>query len=241
MNLISTVSSSRNSSTDDDDDDDVEMFLSSDGSRECGIAGICAFYYALVRFIEYHKQTGGVCRGVPPVLLSTVSALGCLYTMQRTCSKKFTADFVAYFDNAVTFLGDWMSLFLLPSLVLLPNALTKIKGGVNSRLLVKYVGIQFILWSFSITSTAFLYRLLDNGGIGSSTSSASRISIDNHVQTQPQQQQPQSQQPQQEAELEVKRRKEQQQRKLITFWGVVLIFFYSRIKSCTTPALMSTR
>ena len=132
-----------------------ELFGPEDRSKELGIAGIFLYYHALVALMERNPRF----QVLPPVLVSTLSVLAGLGLLRGTLGAEVAADIVAYFDPAVQFLGNHMSLWLVPPLVLLPNAVQKIPN-TKAVVWIKLIFVHFSLWALSVTGATLLAKLL---------------------------------------------------------------------------------
>lgn len=128
--------------------------FSSDGNKEIGFLAILAWHHGIAKLAARQKIS------VPPVLLSTVSMLAGLCVIKKVSGRETTDQIVKFFDPSVDFLGTWMSLWLVPSLVLLPNALRKIEKA-DHIMWLKLIITHFILWYGSTLGTAKLYELIE--------------------------------------------------------------------------------
>lgn len=161
-----------------------EELYDTDGSREIGVIAIAAWHHGIAKLAAKHQVQ------VPPVLLSTLGMLVVLCILKGVLGKGSSRKVVNFFDPSVGFLGDWMALWLVPSLVLFPNALKTVEqpaeGGSGSgsgsavTMWVKLIIVHFILWCLSTTGTAKLFELVEkalppprNVSTGSSSSSSS--------------------------------------------------------------------
>lgn len=131
----------------------TELF-SVDGNKEIGFLAILAWHHGIAKLANRMQLS------VPPVLLSTVGTLIGLTAIRAVSGKDTTDHIVKYFDPSVDFLGTWMSLWLVPSLVLLPNALQKIEKS-DRTMWVKLILTHFILWYASTLGTAKLYEMIE--------------------------------------------------------------------------------
>lgn len=129
--------------------------FSNDGRKEIGFLAIVAWHHSIAKLAARNKVS------IPPVLLSTISTLVGLSLIRKVKGKGSTDRIVEYFDPSVEFLGTWMTLWLVPSLVLLPNALQKIKTPDRSMWL-KLIITHFVLWCGSTVGSAKLYELIQN-------------------------------------------------------------------------------
>lgn len=133
--------------------------FSSNGHKEIGFLAILAWHHGIAKLATRQKIS------VPPVLLSTISMLVGLCAVKQVSGRETTDQIVKFFDPSVDFLGTWMSLWLVPSLVLLPNALRKIEKA-NHVMWVKLIITHFILWYASTLGTAKLYELIEKKSNG---------------------------------------------------------------------------
>jgi hypothetical protein len=133
--------------------------FSSDGHKEIGFFAILAWHHGIAKLAARQKIS------VPPVLLSTISMLLGLCVVKKVSGRETTDQIVKFFDPSVDFLGTWMSLWLVPSLVLLPNALRKIEKA-DHVMWVKLIITHFILWYASTLGTAKLYELIERKSNG---------------------------------------------------------------------------
>jgi LrgB-like family len=133
--------------------------FSSDGHKEIGFLAILAWHHSIAKLATRQKIS------VPPVLLSTISMLVGLCVVKKVSGRETTDQIVKFFDPSVDFLGTWMSLWLVPSLVLLPNALRKIEKA-DHVMWVKLIITHFILWYASTLGTAKLYELIERKSNG---------------------------------------------------------------------------
>lgn len=115
-----------------------ELFGPSDRSKEIGIAAIFLYYHSIVALAERNSKFATL----PPVLISTLSVLAGLGLLHGALGAEATADIVSYFDPSVQFLGNYMSLWLVPPLVLLPKAVRKIPDA-GSIVWIKLVFVHF--------------------------------------------------------------------------------------------------
>ena len=115
-----------------------ELLGPADRSKEVGLAAIFLYYHSIVALCEANPKYAVL----PPVLISTLSVLAGLGLLRGTVGPEVTKDLVAYFDPSVQFLGNYMSLWLVPPMVLLPSAVEKIP---NAKVLtwVKLVLVHF--------------------------------------------------------------------------------------------------
>ena len=127
--------------------------FSADGNKEIGVLAIMAWHHGIAKLAARHKIV------FPPVLLSTISTLISLIAVRAVKGKETTDQIVKFFDPSVDFLGTWMSLWLVPSLVLLPNALRTIKRA-DRTMWFKLVITHFALWYCSTAGTAKLYEMI---------------------------------------------------------------------------------
>ena len=137
-----------------------EEIYNTDGSREIGVVAIAAWHHGIAKYAAQHKIP------IPPVLLSTLGMLVVLCIIKGLGGKGASNKVVNYFDPGVGFLGDWMALWLVPSLVLFPNALKTVEqpsGGASSvaQMWVKLIVVHFLLWCLSTVGTAKLFELVE--------------------------------------------------------------------------------
>ena len=137
-----------------------EEIYDTDGSREIGVVAIAAWHHGIAKYAAQHKIP------IPPVLLSTLGMLVVLCIIKGLGGKGASSKVVSYFDPGVVFLGDWMALWLVPSLVLFPNALKTVEqpsGGASSvaQMWVKLIVVHFVLWCLSTVGTAKLFELVE--------------------------------------------------------------------------------
>ncbi len=224
----------------------IPDILSKDHSKEVGIAIISAWYYA---FNALNKRYTFL-RTVPSVLTSTIAAWISL-NMLKLCSKQrqinvdtdvatssLADDVSNFFDPAVTFLGDWMSLWLVAPCVLLPRAIQNVQirrggRGVWVRALLVHLG----LWLGTTCLTATVFDKIDkkycnqpihslSEGTCSEKVSASELALTEEPSA--------PEQPQDTMDKKVR---------LIRFWGVITASFYAAAAGGvmnTGPALAST-
>ena len=107
-------------------------------SKEVGIAAIFLYYHAIVAIVERNQKYAPL----PPVLVSTLSVLAGLGLLRGSLGPETTAELVAYFDPSVQFLGNYMSLWLVPPMVLLPGAIEKIPNA-KAVVWVKLILVHF--------------------------------------------------------------------------------------------------
>ena len=122
---------------------------------------------------------------------------------------------VSFFDPGVGFLGDWMALWLVPSLVLFPNALKTVEqpsGGASSvaQMWVKLIVVHFILWCLSTVGTAKLFELVEKA-----LPPPRNASVPVAIPSQP------------TATATTAAQRTAKQMKLIRFWGVVTASMYA--------------
>ena len=128
--------------------------FSNDGRKEVGFLAIVAWHHSIAKLAARNQIS------IPPVLLSTISTLLGLSLIRKIKGRESTDRIVEYFDPSVEFLGTWMTLWLVPSLVLLPNALQKIKTP-NRSMWLKLIITHFVLWCGSTVGSAKLYELIE--------------------------------------------------------------------------------
>ncbi|CAM9892112.1 unnamed protein product [Pylaiella littoralis] len=104
---------------------------------------------------------------LPSSLVSMVCAF-ILLKVYESSSGKEEADKVAnYFGRAVEHLGKWMPLYLAPPLIVLPNALSEVKGAA---MWARLGGVHVVGWILSILSTAAIAKATQNAsGAGEPT------------------------------------------------------------------------
>ena len=145
--------------------------FSSDGRKEVGFLAIVAWHHSIAKLAARNQIS------IPPVLLSTISTLVGLSLIRKINGRESTDKIVEYFDPSVEFLGTWMTLWLVPSLVLLPNALQKIKTP-NRSMWLKLIITHFVLWCGSTVGSAKLYELIEgNTGRKSSRDNGGNSSV----------------------------------------------------------------
>ena len=145
--------------------------FSSDGRKEVGFLAIVAWHHSIAKLAARNQIS------IPPVLLSTISTLVGLSLIRKIKGRELTDRIVEYFDPSVEFLGTWMTLWLVPSLVLLPNALQKIKTP-NRSMWLKLIITHFVLWCGSTVGSAKLYELIEgNTGRTSSRDNGGNSSV----------------------------------------------------------------
>ena len=152
----------------------VNDLISSDGKKEIGFLAIVAWHHSIAKLAARQKIP------FPPVLLSTIGALLGLTLVREIGGKESSDNLVEYFDPSVDFVGTWMSLWLVPSLVLLPNALRKIEGA-NKSMWVKLIITHFVLWCGSTVGSAKLYELLESRSTANSSEVNNSISAINSI------------------------------------------------------------
>ena len=144
--------------------------FSTDGNKEIGFLAILAWHHSIARLATRHKIV------FPPVLLSTISTLVSLIAIRAVKGKETTDQIVKFFDPSVDFLGTWMSLWLVPSLVLLPNALRQIERA-DRTMWFKLVITHFALWYCSTAGTAKLYEIIKGKSTAICSSETSSLSL----------------------------------------------------------------
>lgn len=139
-----------------------EELYNTDGSREVGVVAIAAWHHGIAALASKHNVP------VPPVLLSTIGMLVVLCIIKGVGGKGASGSFVTFFEPGVGFLGDWMALWLVPSLVLFPNALQTVErpggnggGDSDAVMWVKLIVVHFLLWCLSTAGTAKIFQLVE--------------------------------------------------------------------------------
>jgi hypothetical protein len=136
------------------------------------VIAIAAWHHGIAKLAAKHQIL------VPPVLLSTLGMLVVLCIIKGVFGKGTSGKVVNFFDPSVGFLGDWMALWLVPSLVLFPNALKTVEqpaegsGGAVS-MWVKLIVVHFLLWCLSTVGTAKIFELVEKALPPSNISSSS--------------------------------------------------------------------
>ena len=161
---------------------------------------------------------------------------------------------VRYFDPSVSFLGNWMSLWLVPPLVLLPNAIKKVGRGVDGRgkgpsaaVWMRVAVVHFGLFVVTNIVSASIYRAID--GPSPQVEVASTVSVTAIASTSIAASEDSVSESEEEAAAAVvvavaavAEEKRQKQLKIMKFWGGVTIAFYAAAgvgkgAISTTPAL----
>ena len=115
-----------------------ELFGPADRCKEIGLAAIFLYYHSIVALVERNPKYGAL----PPVLISTLSVLAGLGLVHSTVGPEVTAELVEYFNPSVQFLGNYMSLWLVPPMVLLPSAISRIPNA-KAVTWVKLIVVHF--------------------------------------------------------------------------------------------------
>jgi len=129
--------------------------------REAGVILITLYHYGVAGIVKRTKFS------IPPVLASIIGILVSLGILKTLKGKEYTDEIIFYFDPSVSWLGDWMPLWLAPPLVVLPNALLNV-SGTNAQIWLKLVLAHILCWVITVTGTSKLFRIFNR--LGSNTS-----------------------------------------------------------------------
>lgn len=192
------------------------------GEREIGVGLVTAYHYFICRIVK----NSGI--QIPPVLVSVLSTLVSLGVIRVIKGKETTDNIILFFEPSVNWLGNWMTLWLCPPLVVLPNALMTVKGS-SASCWIKLALVHFISWIITMIGASKIYRILNKDG---------NIFLNRHSNSIIEDSPPVILDPNAAQNL---RRKKQIQ--LLKFWGAVAVGFYTA--SCVgvcppAPALAST-
>jgi len=192
------------------------------GEREIGVGLVTAYHYLICRIV---KNSG---LQVPPVLVSVLSTLVSLGVIRVIKGKETTDRIILFFEPSVNWLGNWMTLWLCPPLVVLPNALMTVKGSSTSCW-IKLALVHFISWVITVIGTSKIYRILNKDG---------NIFINRHSNSIIEDTPPVIPNPQATQNIRLKK-----QIQVLKFWGAVAVGFYTA--SCVgvcppAPALAAT-
>jgi hypothetical protein len=229
------------------------LFEHEDYKKEVGIALIMFYFHATKRLLQARPSL----KSIPPVLMSTVTALAGLNII-NVVAPQHLQKILRYMDPSVAFLGNWMSLWLVPPLVLLPRAVRGIPRA-SASMWIRLALTHFGLFVGSTVVAAAVYKRVDRfcNGNGDSTSSSSNnipaamvlrgssnydeLDADDDVRGLVQGLEQELQQEQAQAAVMSRREKEM---KLLRFWAAVAAGFYAAagagVVSGTAPALTAT-
>ncbi|CAM9154280.1 unnamed protein product [Ectocarpus sp. 12 AP-2014] len=96
---------------------------------------------------------------LPSSLVSMVLAFILLKAYESSKGKEEADKVADYFGPAVEHLGKWMPLYLAPPLIVLPNALSEVKGAA---MWARLGGVHVVGWALSILSTAAVAKATQN-------------------------------------------------------------------------------
>lgn len=192
------------------------------GRKEVGIVAIFLWFHGIKRAMD----RSDVKIPVPPVLMSILGALGGLGLTHAMEGQEGVDSLINYFTPSVDFLGNYMALWLVPPLVLVPKAASSLKESSPS-MWAKTIVIHYALFLSTIIGAGALYKAIKPSGETGSTAipTAAPAATLNAAAT--------------AAAAAVKRKK---QLVVLKFWGVVAIGFHASDggDAAKTVALTST-
>eukprot|EP00752_Nemacystus_decipiens_P012372 g10966.t1 len=103
---------------------------------------------------------------LPSSLVSMVAAFVLLKVYESSNGREDADKVANYFGPAVEHLGKWMPLYLAPPLIVLPNALSEVKGAA---MWARLGGVHVVGWVLSILSTAAVAKASQKASVDGDT------------------------------------------------------------------------
>ena len=169
------------------------------GKREAGIILLTCYHYGIVNLLKKGKVK------IPPLVVSVLGLTSALSIVKVVKGKLAADELVIFLDPAVSWLGEWMPLWLTPPLVALPNAIAKIKG-TNTNMWIKLAIIHILCWILTVIGTSKFYRLCNTSEHKISKQAATNSKSENP---------------------DINHQRKIRQMRLVKYWGAIAAAFYA--------------